>query len=322
MTDASVPDRGRVEHGQAVAGRRLRVIRNPASGSKGGISTNSASPEQLLDLLDRHGLGQDVVETTSEDHARETVRAAIAEGIDVLVAAGGDGTIGLAAGELLDTDTALGVLPLGSVMNIPRMLGLPRDLESAAEILATGTATRIDVGMAAGAPFYEAGSVGMNAAIFREAARFDDGDWLSILRTIWVALRYRPARMRLELDDGRQIRTTALMVTVANGPYTGAGMTVAPNARLDDGRFDVRVFRGFSKFELLRHLAGIAFGRYRYAPRVSTYRSTHVRITSRHPLPCRADSRDLGTTPIAFSVRPAALRVVVSRRVPTIHSGS
>ncbi len=321
MTDETARPTGGVEHGRAVD-RRYRVIRNAAAGSKGGIPTNSLPPEELLALMDRHGLGQDVIETSSEDDAREAVRGAVAERIDVVVAAGGDGTIGLAAEELLDTDTALGVLPLGSVMNIPRMLGLPRDVESAAEILATGTPTRIDVGMAEGGPFYEAGSVGMNAAIFREAARFDDGDWLSIVRTIWVALRYRPARMRLELDDGRQVRTTALMVTVANGPYTGAGMTVAPNARLDDGRFDVRVFRGFSKFELLRHLAGIAFGRYRYAPRVSTYRSSHVRITSAHPLPCRADSRDLGTTPIEFSVRPAALRVLVAGGVPTIHSGS
>jgi diacylglycerol kinase (ATP) len=244
------------------------------------------------------------------------------DGVDVVVAAGGDGTIGLVAEELLDSDTALGILPLGSVMNVPRMLGLPRELEPAAEVLATGTPTRVDVGEVEDAPFFEAGSVGMNAAIFREAARFDDGDWLSILRTIWVALRYRPARMTLELDHGRQVRTRALMVSVANGPYTGAGMTVAPDARLDDGKFDIRVFRGFSKWELIRHLAGIAFGRYRYAPHVSTYRAAHVRVTSVHPLPCRADARDLGITPIEFEVRPAALRVVVPRRFRAILSGS
>ncbi len=295
------------------AGRRYRVVRNQSAGSKGGISTNSFTPEEMLALLERHGLGSDVVETCDEDEARTAAREAIRDGVDVLVAAGGDGTIGLIAGELLDTEVALGILPLGSVMNIPRSLGLPRDLAGAAQILATGVPTRVDVGFVENEPFYEAGSVGMNAAIFREAARFDDGDWLSILRTIWVALRYRPARMRIELDDGRQVRTRALMLTVSNGPYTGAGMTVAPDARMDDGKFDVRIFRGFSKWELLRHLAGIAFGRYRYAPHVSTYRSSRVRVTSRHPLPCRADSRDLGMTPIEFEVRPAALRVVVPR---------
>ena len=150
----------------------------------------------------------------------------------------------------------------------------------------------------------------MNAAMFREAERFGQGDWASILRTVWVALRYRPARMAVHLDE-RTVRTRALMVTVSNGPYIGAGMTVAPDARLDDGRFDVRIFRRFSKWQLVRHLASIAFGRRRYAPEISTYRSARVRIESAHPLPARADSHDLGTTPVEFEVWPRALRVIV-----------
>jgi diacylglycerol kinase family enzyme len=118
--------------------------------------------------------------------------------------------------------------------------------------------------------------------------------------------------MEIRLDD-RIIRTRALMVSVANGPYTGLALTVAPDAQLDDGLFDVVVFRRFSKLQLLRHLASIAFARRRYAPELRAYRSSRVRIASRHPLPCRADSRDLGTTPVDFEVRPAALRVVVPR---------
>lgn len=290
--------------------RSYRVILNANAGAKGGIPTNTSSADDLVALLDRHDLDAAVIPTASEDEARAATRQAIADGIDVVVAAGGDGTIGLVAGELLGRPTALGVLPLGSVMNVPRSLGLPRDLEEAAATLATAGVVSIDVGEADGRPFFEAGSVGMNAAIFREASRFDDGDWLSIVRTIWVALRYRPARMRIELDDGRTVRTRGLMVTVSNGPYTGAGMTVAPDARLDDGRFDVRVFRGFSKWELIRHLLAIAFGRRRYTPRVSTYRSASVTITSASPLPARADAMDLGTTPVSFVTRPNALRVV------------
>jgi YegS/Rv2252/BmrU family lipid kinase len=289
---------------------RLRVLLNPEAGSKGAIPTNETSPDEVRAALASRGLGEDVLECGDEDEARAAVRQAVADGVDVVVAAGGDGTARLVATELLRTRTALGILPLGSVMNMARMLGIPRELDAALEVLATGEHRAIDVGEARGGPFYEAGSVGMNAAMFREAQRFDDGDWLSVLRTIWVAIRYRPARMALRLDDG-VVRTRALMVTVSNGPYVGAGMTVAPAARLDDGRFDVRVFRGFSKLELLRHLAGIAFGRYRYAPHVSTYRSSRVRIESASPLPARADSEDLGTTPVEFVTQPAALLVVV-----------
>jgi len=313
-TDPETVARAAVDGAAAARGpgRRYRVIRNANAGSKGAISTNSCTPEQLCELLAERGLGDDIIETATEDEARAAARQAVADGIDVVVAAGGDGTIGLVADALIGSRSALGILPLGSVMNIPRMLGLPRELEPAADILAAGVVSIIDVGEAGERPFYEAGSVGMNAAIFREANRFEEGDWLSIAKTIWVALRYRPARMRLELDDGRLVRTRALMVAVANGPYTGAGMTVAPDARLDDGRFDVRVFRGFSKWELLRHLAAIAFGRYHYAPHVSTYRAAWVRVSSRHPLPARADGTDLGVTPIEFAIRPGALRVVVA----------
>lgn len=298
--------------------RRYRIIRNAAAGAKGGISLSGCSLETLLPIVQRHGLGQDVVEPPDEPGTLSAVRSAIADGVDVVVTAGGDGTAGLVADELLGTATALAVLPCGSVMNMARALGIPRDLEAAAALIARGEVATIDVGEATSADggrirFFEAGSVGMNAAMFREAARFDDGDWGSIVRTIWVALRYRPARMRLDLDD-RSIRTRALMVTVSIGPYTGVGMTVAPGARLDDGLFDVRVFRGFSKWELVRHLVSIAFGRRHYAPHVSTYRSAAVRISSRHPLPARADGIDLGETPVAFRTLPRALRVIVPRR--------
>ena len=297
--------------------RRYRIIRNPTAGTKGGIATSTCTTDELCSLAERHGLGADIVEPADEGAMRAAVRAAVEEGIDIVVAAGGDGTVGLVAEGLLDSPTALAILPLGSVMNVARALDIPRDLEAAAALIPGNGILTIDAGEAVTADgrrvqFLEAGSIGMNAAMFREAQRFDDGEWASILRTVWVALRYRPARMRLEVDEGI-VRTRALMVTVSIGPYTGAGMTVAPDARLDDGQFDIRVFRGFSKWELVRHLASIAFGRRRYAPHISTYRSAAVRISSAHPLPARVDGIDLGTTPVAFRTLPGALRVVSPR---------
>lgn len=290
--------------------RRIRLIWNPAAGTKGGIPTNATDEAGIRELMARARLGDELVLTTSPADVGAQAADAVSRGYDLVVAAGGDGTVGLVADALLGSRTALGILPLGSIMNIARSLGVPRDATAAADAIAAGQIVTIDVGEVAGRPFYEAGSVGMNAAMFREAQRFDDGDWSSIVRTLWVAVRYRPARMSIELDD-RRLRTRALMVSVANGPYAGAGMTVAPGARLDDGKFDVRVFRRFSKLRLLRHLVSIAFGRYRYAPEVDTYRSRFVRLRSAHPLPARADARDLGTTPVEFTTRPGALRVVI-----------
>jgi diacylglycerol kinase (ATP) len=288
----------------------MRVLWNADAGRKGGLRTGGASEEDLRALLDRHGLDAELVATETEDDCRRLTREAVDQGFEVVVAAGGDGTIGCVAKELLDTPVTLGILPLGSVMNIARMLGISRELDEAAEILAAGAVRDVDVGEANGQLFYETASVGMNAAMFREAQHFDEGDYSSPLRTMWVALRYRPARMSLELEQGT-IHTRALMVTISNGPYTGVGMTVAPEARLDDGRFDVVVFRHYSKFELLRHMLSIAFGRRHFSPHARTYRSAHVRVESASPLSCRADSQDLGTTPLECRVRRASLRAVV-----------
>jgi diacylglycerol kinase (ATP) len=293
-----------------IAPRRVRVIMNTSAGQKAGVSTNGMTVEQVGDLMARHGLGDELVPTESEADAIAAVREAVALGYDVVVAAGGDGTAGLVATELLGSSTALGILPLGSVMNIGRMLDISRDPEQAAAIIATGEARAIDVGRANGRLFFECGSVGLNAAIFREAQRVDDRDYRSALSAVLALVRYRPARMVIHLDD-RVMTTRALMVTVANGPYTGIGFTVAPSARLDDGRFDVRVFRRFRRIGLVAYLATIAFGRRKYSPKISTYRSSTVRIESRQPLPCRADAHDLGTTPVTYSVLPGALRVIV-----------
>jgi diacylglycerol kinase (ATP) len=289
---------------------RRRFILNPTAGTKAGVQTSFQDPEQIRSLLADRQLGDDLVVTETEEEAVAAVQSAVEQQFDAVVAIGGDGTAGLVARELLGTQTALGLIPSGSVMNIGRMLGIPRDPEAAVAIVASGRTVTIDVGAVNGSVFFEAGSVGLNAPVFQAAQRFDSGERRSILEAIWVAVRYRPARMTITMDEGIVV-TRALVVTVANGAYTGMGFTVAPDALLDDGKFDVTIFRRFSRTGLLIHFCRIAFGRRSYSPRVTTYRSSTVKITSVHPLPCRADSHDLGTTPVTFSCRPAMLKVIV-----------
>lgn len=290
----------------------LPVIFNPGAGNKtrpfGGHSV-----ESLTKLFADAGRDARVIATESAEDAQDQVRRLVAAGEPLIVAAGGDGTIGQVGEELLGRDVALGVVPLGTVMNIPRMLGLPRDPAEAVKLLADDTprTVLVDVGEGNGRIFYEAATVGLYAAMFNAARHFDDGRWGSPLRVLWMALRYRSGRMQIELDGAKTIDTRGLMVAVANGPYAAAAMTMAPDARLNDGLFDVRVFHHFSKLELLRHLASILFGRHAYVPRVSTYRATRVRITGRRQLPCRADSIDLGVTPLECRVLTRSLKVVV-----------
>jgi diacylglycerol kinase (ATP) len=296
---------------------RIRVLVNPNSGAKAGIPTNTATEHEVRAALEPYfpELGEDLVITESEDEAIAATRDAVARGYELVVAAGGDGTVGTVACELLGKETALGILPLGSVMNVARMLGIPRDLEGAAAIVGTGEVRAIDVGEAKGQIFFEGGSVGLNAAVFRKAQQADSdrGRYRALWAALWVLLRYRPPRMVLHLDD-RVLTTRALAVGVANGPYSGLAFTVAPDAAIDDGKFDVVIFSRFSRTELIRHFASIAFGRRRYSAKTATYRSSRARIEGVHPLPCRADGHDLGSTPVEYVARPGALRVVAPPR--------
>lgn len=288
--------------------RRVRVIYNPSAGTRPRLPAESTDAQGIRELLGRHGLVADVVTTESEAEARQAVRDAVTDGCRTVVAAGGDGTFDLVAGELLDGDVAIGILPLGRAMNVARSLSIPRELEQAAAILAAGQQRVIDVGVGGQRIFYEIASIGLSAELLGLAHAFDKGHHGSIVELFRVLTRFRRTKLRLQLD-GRDLEVTAMMLVVANGPYTGLGLTLAPDARLDDGLLDIRIFRRFSRLELLRHFWAIAFGRRAYAPQVIERRARRV-IVETPGLACRADANDLGRTPIEISVRPGVLRVI------------
>jgi len=294
------------------------VLWNASAGQKKRGPLAPTKPEELLRILSQAGVEGRIVRTDSEDGAKQAVEREVGAGAQVIVAAGGDGTAGLIGKQLPGTGVALGILPLGSVMNIARMLGVPRELAGAAAAIAQCREATVDVAEANGEIFFEDAAVGIQAAVFRHADEWENGDPRSLFRAVQSAFRYRPRRMELLLDDDRRIATRALMVNISNAPYAGPGMTVAPDARLDDGKFDVVVWEHFSKRELFSHLAAISFGRRSYTPHVSTYRSAFVSVTGSRPLPVRADAMDLGTTPVECRIRPRSLRVIVG---PTFTDG-
>ena len=293
---------------------RTCLIINPTAGKKAGLTTNASGLEDILALLERHEIDADVLPTEHAGHGTELARQAVNDGYELVIAAGGDGTVAEVAEGLVASNAVLGVLPLGSVMNVARMLGLPRDLDQAAEVIKTRRIARIDVGRARSQAktsfFMEAAGVGIDAGLFAYFNQLDRGNWRTLKPLFKFMWRYRPRRVTVRLD-GQPRRYRALMVTVANGPYLGAALTLAPDAQLDDHQFDVQIFTGFGKFELVRHLLAIAGGRRVYNPKVLSFRARTVEIEPRKPMMAHADSQPLGTTPARFDVVPAALAVIV-----------
>lgn len=121
------------------------LIANPAAGQKADLTTNPAWPEEARAALARAGVAADLHLTEYARHATALARAAASAGVQLVEAAGGDGTVREVATGLIGTQTVLGILPLGSVMNTARALNIPRDLEQAAANVERHRGRHIDV---------------------------------------------------------------------------------------------------------------------------------------------------------------------------------
>ncbi len=314
----SEPRLGRLDlHASGLA--PLLVV-NPHAGQKLGIATNQGTLEATSAALNAAGVPFEPEVTTGPGHATELARRAAREGRALVIAAGGDGTIGEVVQALAGSDTALGVMPLGSFMNVARTLCVPRDLDAAARVIAEGRLLAMDLGEVAGSYFLEAAGVGLDAALFSYFDRLEHGARLEgVLRG---AIRFMRAlgtpRIVLELD-GRRRLVRAPMVGVSNGPFVGASYSIAPDARIDDGLLDVTIFHEASIVRVLLYIAASA--RRRRLPElanVETVRARDVRVATRHrrPLPVHANGSAVGVTPVRFRAIPAALRVLVGQPGP------
>ena len=285
------------------------VIWNPASGggspADGDVPARRASIEAALRA---NSIEAELYESESEEDTATRIDAAIAAGVRVIVAAGGDGTVRSIAFRLVGRDVALGILPMGTAMNVARSLDLPLELDDAAAVVAAGTTRAIDVGEVRGRPFLEVASIGVGAEVLAGATDVEEGRIRRALAVLRRAIRAPRTRVRLQLD-GREVRGRAPMIAVANGRFTGRALELAPQARLDDGRFEVLLYEGFGPLQLAAHLVRVLVGR-AHDPRIRRYRAATVRISSHRPLAVRLDSQDVGTTPVELVTHAGALKVI------------
>jgi YegS/Rv2252/BmrU family lipid kinase len=287
------------------ASDRTLVIWNPTAGGGKG---DGGDRRQVEAILARAALQFELFESRDEVTTGVRVDDAVNAGVGTIIAAGGDGTVRSVAFRLLGRQTALGILPMGTAMNVARSLDIPLDPVAAARVIAEGHVREIDVGEVRGQPFLEIASIGLGAEVLAEATEIGEGRLRGILDLALRAWRYQRTRVDIRLD-GQQLRSRALSLAVANGRFTGRALELAPEATLDDGQFDVLLFEGFGGFELILHLARAIRGR-PFDPRVRRYRASRVLIASHRPLPVRLDSQDLGSTPVELVTRRSALRVI------------
>lgn len=314
---------------------RARLIINPISGD--------AEPNTLkIDLIHQSLAGADfipeTIPTSLEKTAADIAKEAVREGIEIVLVGGGDGTVGEVARELINTDTTLGIIPIGTFNNVARSLDIPAEIEAACQIIAQNHTRKIDIGFANDTyPFLEAAGAGLDATLFPLGEEIKGGQWTRLWQFCANVFQYQAPRFRLTfehtvgeaLPSGKTRRYStralrrrfltrrALFVVVANGPYYGSGFTVAPNASLNDGKFTISIYRGFSKWELFRHFQSIYGGKRHYSSKIETFVASEVRIETRRPIPVHLDGQPFLDTPVRLSTLPAALRVFVPKKVET-----
>lgn len=292
------------------------LIFNPHAGQKLGLATNAGGPGEAEAALAGVQIPYEAWPTRRAGHATELARQAVRQGRELVIAAGGDGTVAEVAHGLAGTDVVLGVMPMGSIMNIARTLCLPRDLAAAAATISHGQVLAMDVGRTRTVHFLEAAGVGLDAGLFNYFNRADRGT-LSLPAAVRSAFRFLRLLGRPPLSivaDGERIDVRAPMVVVANGPFVGAAYTIAPDALIDDGLLDLIIFNGASVPRMLLYLAAIAGGRsVAPPPHTRSLRAATIEIVNRRrrPLPAHADGVNIGTTPVRFDAMPGALNILV-----------
>ncbi len=311
--------------------KHARLIMNPISGHE---HRNPMKLPDIIAVMEAEDLRADLAFTKPDESPALIARRAVEEGYDMVVVGGGDGTVSEVAKGLIHAPIPLGIVPIGTYNNIAHSLKLPTDLALACQVLGHGQIKSIDVGQANDEHyFFEAAGVGLDAALFPLGEEIKAGHWGRLLQAAQIAMGYQAQRLRIRLDcplsevrlepatqwrfgrrvipARRELCLNALLAVIANGPYYGTGFTVAPEAIMDDGLLTLSVFRGFSKWELIRHFWLSSKGQYHYSPKIETYHAAEVRLTSNARLPVHIDGHPLGELPVTLKVIKQGLKVIV-----------
>ncbi len=299
------------------------VIVNPTSA---GGATGDAWPGIASDLATHFGAFS-VAFTKARGDATRSALAAARDGSRLIVACGGDGTISDVANGILEagTNTELGIIPSGTGGDFRKSLNIPTRTSDAAHLLRRGRTRTIDVGRVSyvghhGEPetrcFLGVASFGMSGDVIRRVKQNDKG-WLQgkaafALAMLQTTIASEATTAMVKLDEREEKRLTVANLCVANARYFGGGMKVAPEAKLDDGLFDVVSIGDLGAIKILTN-----------SPQL--YLGTHLGMQNvNHTLACRLEARPVtetqkiaievdgelpGFLPATFELIPRALSV-------------
>ena len=251
------------------------------------------------------------------------VHAARARGIALVVAAGGDGTVGAVVNAIAGTGMTLGILPLGTSNDVARSLGLPLGLDEACAVLVGGNPTHVDLGLMTGGDgarryFVHAAIVGLNTTFARNAS---SASWRRRYRRLayplaaWQALRDRRLLDVIIEEDGRRYGAKVLQVGTLNAPnFAGPLNLRLQGGAIADHRLDLFVIGDVQLNRLLQALRVLIGHRVRQVPYMYVSHPSTVRIETGTPQEVACDGELVAHTPVTLESAPLALRVLVRKK--------
>ena len=291
---------------------QIFAIINPVSGA--GLDPTAAERRAslLADRLEHAGLHASIHFTERAGHARELATAAVDSRADLVIVWGGDGTLNEAGGALVNSSTALGLVPAGSGNGLAAALGTPRDPSQAIDRILAADTTAIDVGLINNRAFFNIAGIGIDAHIarlFNARRRGRGGKWPYIAIGLREGRGYRSLTYQLELD-GHARRTCALLIAFANGREYGMGARISPQALLDDGWLEATVVEDRPFLARFMHARHLASGSVERAPRVHAQKVRRAVVTTEGPIEFHVDGEpDVAMDRVEVTILPGALKV-------------
>lgn len=289
--------------------KKVVFILNPISGT----SNKAGIPEIIDSTLDKGKFEYIITGTDHAGHATEIATRAKKDGVDAVVAIGGDGTVNEVARAIVHSETALGVIPCGSGNGLARHLLLPMNFRKAIEVINLYDVQQLDYGIISGHPFFCTCGMGFDAYVsqkFAEAGK--RGPITYVENVLKEGLRYQPETYELE-DETGHYRYKAFLISCANASQYGNNAYIAPQASMSDGYLDVIIMEPFDVLEASQLAIDLFNKTLDKNSKIKTFRCKRLHIHRQHPGVIHYDGDPvMGPEDIDIELRPRGLRAIVN----------